>query len=85
MPAKTSKESSDRLKAARFVLAALFQQGREISRLLVELFTPHRQEGDPEPGFHGTVVAIGRKLKWAIDRVIAADNRLFAANTSDSN
>ncbi len=82
MPAKTSKESSDRLKACRFVLAALFQQGQEISRLLVELFLPHRQEGDLEPDFFSTVVAIGRKLKDAIDQVVSADNRLFAANAA---
>ena len=82
MPAKTSKESSDRLKAARFVLSALFQHGQEISRLLVELFLPVQQEGDPEPEFFGTVTAIGRKLKVAIDQVIAADNRLFAANAA---
>ncbi len=82
MPAKTSKESSDRLKACRFVLAALFRNGQEISRLLVELFGPHQQEGDPEPNFFATVVAIGRKLKIAIEGVISADNRLFAANAA---
>ncbi len=82
MQAKTSKESSDREKACRFVLAALFQQGLEIGRLLVELFLSHRQEGDPEPEFFGTIVAVGRKLKHAIDKVVSADNRLFAANAA---
>ncbi len=85
MPAKTSKQSSDREKACRFVLAALFQQGQEISRLLVDLFTHHRQEGDPEPDFFGTVVAIGRSLKHAIDTVVSADNHLFAANAALDN
>lgn len=82
MPAKTSKQSSDREKAARFVLSALFQRGLEISHLLAELFLPHRQEGDPEPDFHRTIIALGRKLKHAIDKVVAADNRLFAANAA---
>lgn len=80
MLAKTSKESSDRAKACRFLLAAFFQQGPEISRLLVEIFRPHRREGDPEPDFFATVVAIGRTLKEAIGRVVSADNALFAAN-----
>ncbi len=82
MPAKTSKETSDREKACRFVLAALFQRGQEIGRLLVALFQPHRQEGDPESNFFGTIVAVGRKLKYAIDEVVSADNRLFAANAA---
>ncbi len=82
MTAKTSKETSDRQKACRFVLSALFQQGQEIGQLLIDLFLPHRQEGDPEPHFFGTVVAIGRKLKHAIREVVAADSRLFAANAA---
>ncbi len=82
MPAKTSKQSSDREKAARFVLSAFFQQGREISRLLADLVLPFRQDGDPEPDLHGTIVVLGRKLKDAIDRVVAADSRLFAANAA---
>ena len=82
MPARTSKESSDRLKAARFVLSVIFQRGQEISDLLVGLFRPHLREGDPEPEFFGTVVAIGRRMSVAIDTVIAADHRLFAANAA---
>ncbi len=82
MRAKTSKQSSDREKACRFVLSALFLHGQEIGRLLVDLFAPNRREGDPEPSFFGTVVAIGRKLKHAIDEVVAADGRLFAANSA---
>ncbi len=82
MPARTSKQSSDREKACRFVLSALFQYGQEISRLLVDLFSPDLKESDTTPDFFGTVVAVGRKLKVAIDRVVAADGRLFAANTA---
>ena len=85
MPAKTSKQSSDREKACRFVLSALFQHAQEISSFLGELFAPHRQEGDPEPEFFGTIVAIGRTLKVAIDRVVSGDNRLFAANAALDN
>jgi hypothetical protein len=81
MTARTSKETADREKACRFVLSAFFQQGLEIARLLTDLVLPHRQEGDPEPDFFGTVVALGRKLKHAIDRVVSADSRLFTANT----
>ena len=80
MLAKTSKETSDREKACRFLLAAFFQQGPEISRLLVETLRPHRRDADPEPDFFATVVALGRALEDAIGRVVAADNVLFAAN-----
>lgn len=82
MTAKTSKETSDREKACRFVLSAFFQRGQEISHLLTEMLAPHRQERDPEPEFFGTVAALGRRLKVAIDGVVAADNRLFAANAA---
>ncbi len=82
MPAKTSKQSSDREKACRFVLSAFFQQGPKISDLLAALFLVHRRDDDPEPDFFGTIVALGRKLKHAIDGVVSADSALFAANAA---
>jgi hypothetical protein len=82
MLAKTSKQSSDRTKTGRSLLAVLFVEGPRIARLLVDLFSPHRLEGDPEPEFLGTFIAIGRKLKDAVDRVVSADNVLFAANAA---
>jgi len=82
MLAKTSKMSSDRTKTGRSLLAVLFVEGPRIAELLVALFSPHRLEGDPEPAFLGNLIAIGRKLKDAIDRVVSADNVLFAANAA---
>jgi hypothetical protein len=82
MLAKTSKQSSDRTKTGRSLLAVLSVEGPKIAQLLVDLFSPHRLEGDPEPAFLGNLIAIGRKLKDAIDRVVSADNVLFAANAA---
>ncbi|MEE8525574.1 MAG: hypothetical protein V3T72_16685 [Thermoanaerobaculia bacterium] len=82
MLAKTSKQSSDRTKTGRSLLAVLFVEGPKIAQLLVDLFSPYRLEGDPEPDFLGNLIAIGRKLKDAIDRVVSADNVLFAANAA---
>ncbi len=82
MNAKTSKETADREKACRFLLAAFFRHGLEIGQKLVEIFQPHQQEGDPEPGFYGTIVAFGRGLKNAIEKVVRADKVLFAANAA---
>ena len=82
MPAKTSKETSDREKACRFVVTAFFQQGQDLSQKLSALLEPHLQEGDPAPDFYGTVAALGRGLTNLIRKVVSADNALFAANAA---
>ncbi len=82
MPAKTSKETSDREKACRFVLAALFQQSQEISQRLLALYQPFLEEGDPVPDFFGTIVTLGLGIKKAILEVISADKVLFIANAA---
>ncbi len=82
MRAKTSKETSDREKVSRFVLAAFFQQSKEISTILLALFQPHLQEGDPEPDFFGTFNALSRGLESTIRKVVRADTVLFVANAA---
>ncbi|MEM7584357.1 MAG: hypothetical protein AAF560_13290 [Acidobacteriota bacterium] len=82
MTAKTSKETSDREKACRFVLAALFQQSQELSQTLQALYQPFLEEGDPVPDFFGTLTALGRGIKKAILDVIRADTVLFNANAA---
>ncbi|MEM7585782.1 MAG: hypothetical protein AAF560_20500 [Acidobacteriota bacterium] len=82
MTAKTSKETSDREKACRFVLAALSQQSQELSQKLQALYQPFLDEGDPVPDFLGTLTALGRGIKKAILEVIRADTVLFTANAA---
>ena len=82
MPAKTSKETSDREKACRFLIAAFFQHGLRIGQKIVALLEPHLEEGDPVPDFYATVVALGRALGNLIRKVVAADNVLFTANAA---
>ena len=52
------------------------------SAAIRRIFQPHQQEGDPEPGFYGTIVAFGRGLKDAIEKAVRADMVLFAANAA---
>lgn len=80
--AKTSKMSTGKEKSGRYLLAVIFLQGPEIARALLDLFRPHQSPDDPEPDFWCTILAVGRKLKHAIERVVAADKVLFAANAA---
>ncbi len=82
MPAKTSKETSDREKACRFVVAAFFLQGQQLSQKLATLLEPHFGEGDPVPDFYAIVTALGRALSNLIRGVVSADNVLFTANAA---
>jgi len=80
--AKTSKMSTGKEKSGRYLLAVIFLQGPEIAQKLLDLFRPHQLPDDPEPDFWCTILAIGRRLKDAIGRVVAADKVLFAANAA---
>jgi len=80
--AKTSKVSTGKEKSGRYLLAVIFLQGPEIAQMLLDLFRPHQLPDDPEPDFWCTILAIGRKLKDAVDKVTVADKVLFAANAA---
>jgi hypothetical protein len=80
--AKTSKVSTAKEKSGRYVLAMITLHGQEIAQKLFDLFRPHQMPDDPPPDFWCTVLAIGRRLKDAIDKVMAADKVLFAANAA---
>ena len=80
MPAITSKEVTDRQKACAFLLTALLQQGLWVAEKLLELVRPHLVEGDEEPSFFATFVAHARHLEASLGRLVAADERLYAAN-----
>ena len=80
MPAKTSKEVTDRQKSCRFLLTALRQQGAWVAEQLLELVRPHLPAGDEEPDFHSPIVALARLLEASIASLVAADEGVYAAN-----
>ena len=80
MPARTSKEVTDRQRSCRFLLTALWQQGARIADRLFELVRPHLQEGDEEPNFLANIVALARHLEASLVRLVVADERVYAAN-----
>jgi len=84
MSAQLSKEVTDRLRACLFVLAAFVTEGAAVAADLLGIAQPHLREGDSEPGFHSALVALGRTLKAAIDKLVDADMRLYAAVAAES-
>lgn len=80
MPARTSKEVTDRQRSCRFLLTALWQQGARVAERLLELVQPHLQEGDEAPNFLATIVALARHLEASLVRLVVADERVYAAN-----
>ncbi len=80
MLAKTSKEVVDRQKSCMFLLTALLLQGRWVAQRLLGLVRPNLEEGDAEPGFYLAIVALARNLKAFLDRLVAADERVYAIN-----
>ncbi len=80
MPANLSKEVTDRMKSCLFLITALWQQGPRVAERLLELVRPHLLEGDEEPDFFAALVALARHLEASLERLVAADKRLYAAN-----
>lgn len=80
MPARTSKEVTDLQKACLFLLSALMRQGEWVADKLLGLVGPHLEEGDVEPGFFPVIVALARNLRASLDRLVAADEAVYAAN-----
>lgn len=84
MSAQLSKEVTDRLRACLYVLAAFVTEGAVVAADLLGIAQPHLEEGDPEPGFHSTFIALGRTLKAAIDKLVDADMKLDSAAAAES-
>ncbi len=80
MPAKTSKEVTDRQKSGLYLITALLMQGLQVAERLLELVRPHLREGDQEPNFFASFVALARHLEASLARLVASDERLYAAN-----
>jgi hypothetical protein len=62
MPAKLSKEVTDRFRAALFVLSAFRFEGPRVAANLLTLIRPELLEGDEEPGSIGPPTEAGPML-----------------------
>ncbi len=80
MPARTSKEVTDRQLSCRFVLNALLLQGARVAETLLTLVQPDLEEGDEAPGFFPVIIALARKMTASIHQLVAADEALYEAN-----
>lgn len=79
-----SKEVTDRLRACLFVLSAFVKHGREVAAAVLGIVQPNPQEGEGEPGFSTPLTALSRTLKAAMDRMVTADLKLYAALAAES-
>lgn len=77
MQVRTSKEITDRQKAATYVLSVFQVQGPSVADELAELFRPHFEPGE-DPGYAGSISSSARTLRAAIADAIAADEAHYA-------
>ncbi|HEX9732954.1 MAG TPA: hypothetical protein VGG06_13330 [Thermoanaerobaculia bacterium] len=82
MAAKISSEVTNLRVSCRYLLTALVRQGAQVAQALNLLVAPHRQEGDEEPGFLASIVALGRRLGASMDQLVEADKKVYALNAS---
>lgn len=80
MPAKTSKEVTNRQRSCQFLISALFQQGQQVVAKLSAIIQPHLEEADEPPGFLSSILGLARALKARLLDLVAADEVLYAAN-----
>jgi len=60
----------------------LKRQGTQVATALTQLVAPHRQDGDGEPGFLASIVALGRRLGASMDQLVVADKKIYALNSA---
>ncbi len=77
MAVKLSKGVTQRMRSCLWVLAALWEQGPDIAARMLELVQPNLRDGDVLPSFWAQLVAYGRTLEAALDRLLAADRKLY--------
>ena len=79
MPARTSKEVTDREDRCLFLLTAITKQGPRIAAVLLDLVRPFLLPDDAVSDFMATLVGLARRLDGALQRLKAADERVYAA------
>lgn len=77
MAVKLSKGVTQRMRSCLCVLSALWEQGPGIAAQMLERVTPNLRDEDPRPDFYAQLVAYGRTLEAALDRLRAADRALY--------
>lgn len=80
MPAKTSKEVTDRQRACRFLLTAFERQGDHVFGQLAETIRPLLDEGQTEPDFHAAFDGLRRWLDVSIGEMVTLDEGIFDKN-----
>ena len=80
MPARTSKEVTDRQKSCQFLHTALVHQGIRISDRLLERIRPHLLEGDAEPSFQTANIGLARQLEASMANLVHLDETLYETN-----
>lgn len=84
MPAKISEEVTDVGGSCRYLRTALTQHGDQVSDSHLENVRPYQQEGDPDPGFSASNVAMERRLGGSMDALEGADKKVFELNAEVS-
>ena len=84
MPAKTSKEVTDRENRCQFLVTAITKQGPRIADMLLGLVRPFLLPDDAVPDYMGSLVSLTRRLGGALVRLRSADERVYAATAKRS-
>ena len=84
MAAQLSKEVTDHMRACLFVLSSFLTEGANVAGTLTGLTQPNLEEGDDDPGFSSVIVGLGRNVRAALERLVAADLKLSAAAGHES-
>ncbi len=74
-----SKEVTDKMRDCLFVLSTFLMEGMEVAETSLGITQPNLQEGDEPPGFASVIVGLHRTLKAAMDEMVTADHKLYAA------
>ena len=84
MSAKLSTEVTDLVGDGNFVLSAFEADGSFIASSFLEDTRPHLEEGDDEPRADAFLVALSRRLRAALDRLVATDFKVAEAEARES-
>ena len=77
MAVQLSKEVTARIRSSIFVLTALKEQGPAVAAEMQAVVEPNLEDGDAVPSFSAQLIAYGRTLKAATDRLEGADCALY--------
>ncbi|MCP3957739.1 MAG: hypothetical protein GY719_07790 [bacterium] len=69
-----------KVRSCLFLLAALWEQGPAIAQLVLDKVQPHLEEGEEPPSFLAQLLALGRLLKAALDKMVELDRKLYNEN-----